>query len=174
MSLIAMFDRGITSSVQAWPAWVKPVMSSASAAGDPIAVGVVASSAFISFRIVNDKRIAMTFVWAIVGIMLSSLLKMFLHRTRPDTLYVTMMRFKSYSFPSGHTFGSTVTYGLLGYQALKHMALPFGILILAGFFTMIIIIGISRVYLGAHFPSDVIGGWLLGAIWLSLIINVVL
>jgi undecaprenyl-diphosphatase len=80
------------------------------------------------------------------------------------------MKIKSYSFPSGHAYGGMVIYGLLAYLAYKHLPHPWNLLSALLLGMLIIVIGVSRVYLGAHFPSDVAVGWLLGAITLALIL----
>ena len=75
----------------------------------------------------------------------------------------------SYSFPSGHTMNSTTTYGLIALVAwrsqlplrLRRIAVAIGV-------TVPILVGLSRIGLGVHFPSDVLGGWLLGLAFVSL------
>lgn len=109
----------------------------------------------------------------IVGIggggLLTKLLKYYFGRERPaidETIDAI-----GYSFPSGHSMGSLIFYGFLSYflfrsdlrKRIKWIALYTGGL-------LIMMIGISRIYLGAHYPSDVIAGYLAGSIWLILCI----
>lgn len=136
-------------------------------------IGICIVGAFYSFKN-NEQKIANAFMAAIIGIAVNGILKEFLHRTRPDTLYVTLMQFKSYSFPSHHAFGSVVVYGLLGYLAFKRFPAPFGFITLSALSTLAFLIGISRVYIGAHFPTDVLAGWILGGFCLFIIIRYVL
>lgn len=91
-------------------------------------------------------------------------LKVITRRSRPHTLFVESMRFKHFSFPSGHAYGSLLVYGFLAYLDGTWPAY-----ILAG--VMIFLIGLSRLYLGAHFPSDVLGGWILAAVALTVVIT---
>jgi undecaprenyl-diphosphatase len=95
-------------------------------------------------------------------------LKDLIRRARPENDFAAGLR--GFSFPSGHTSHSLLVYGLLGYLAFKYLPHPWGVVVagLAGGF--IFLVGLSRVYLGAHFPTDVLGAWLLagGALWLII------
>jgi undecaprenyl-diphosphatase len=102
-----------------------------------------------------------------------TILKMILRRDRPLTEYVNNMMFTSFSFPSGHTVGSTVAYGLLAYLAWQFLPQPWGIIAAVLLALFIVLVGVSRVYLGAHFPSDVIAGWLFGLLGLAVIIFII-
>jgi len=102
------------------------------------------------------------FVWII---------KNLIDRPRPP-LASALTTESSYSFPSGHTFVAIAFYGLLSYfviQSEKNKSLKI-ISFLTGFF-LIILIGISRVYLGAHWPSDVFASLAVGTAWLSILIT---
>ncbi|WP_201596866.1 phosphatase PAP2 family protein [Psychrobacter vallis] len=74
-----------------------------------------------------------------------------------------------FSFPSGHSMGSLVFYGFIFYLVVRS-AQKKSMKIMAFIFlgTLILLIGMSRIYLGAHFPSDVIAGFLAGTVWLIL------
>ncbi|MCK9906483.1 phosphatase PAP2 family protein, partial [Frankia sp. Cpl3] len=75
----------------------------------------------------------------------------------------------SYSFPSGHAMVSAAFYGMLGYLIwlnLRQRTKP-AWYVVALTVLLIVAIGISRVYLGVHFPSDVIAGFAAGSIWLT-------
>lgn len=74
------------------------------------------------------------------------------------------------SFPSGHTFGSTVMFGFIAILAIKHkMRLRLRVPLVLLMALMIVLVGISRVFLSAHWPADVVAGYLLGAILLLLL-----
>ena len=101
------------------------------------------------------------------GTVISTVLKAFYDRPRPDLVHLA--REFSASFPSGHSMLSAVTYLTLG--ALLARLAPTGplkvfALVVAVLLTLMI--GTSRMYLGVHYPSDVMAGWCLGAAWALL------
>jgi len=72
------------------------------------------------------------------------------------------------SFPSGHSMGSLITYGLLAYVLV--LGLPragLRILAVSGLMILVLAIGFSRIFLGAHYFSDVLGGYAVGGVWLA-------
>ncbi|ANU11854.1 phosphoesterase [Planococcus antarcticus DSM 14505] len=74
-----------------------------------------------------------------------------------------------YSFPSGHSMGSLIFYGFLIYLIIRTRQRSWIRWLFVAILTMLIVmIGSSRIYLGAHFPSDVLGGYIAGLIWLIL------
>lgn len=74
-----------------------------------------------------------------------------------------------FSFPSGHSMGSVIFYGFVMYLVLRSgRSELFKGLAISLMGVLVVLIGISRVYLGAHFPSDVLAGFIAGAIWLIL------
>ncbi len=111
-------------------------------------------------------------VFAVIAQVGNAALKVYFHRPRPDTLYVDNMFIKSYSFPSGHAFGAAVFLGLLAYLSLKYVHAPWQWIVPTGCSLLILLIGVSRVYLGAHFPSDVVAGWVMGFISLAVILGI--
>lgn len=99
------------------------------------------------------------------GMLLNVLLKLAFARSRPafDDPVVSLA---SYSFPSGHAAGSTLLYGTLT-LLLARQGHWQGRALWAGS-VMVVLVGISRVYLGAHYPSDVLAGVSVGLIWISV------
>jgi undecaprenyl-diphosphatase len=146
-------------------------MSGVTHLGDPLIVLTIAALGAVISAGKNIPGLPIAFMLGIGAYGLSVLLKLFLQRARPDTLYVTEMPFKTYSFPSSHAFGAMVIYGLLAYLSYEHLPRPWSYFVIIGLAILIFLIGLSRVYLGAHFPTDVIGGWLLGAASLFLIVK---
>jgi undecaprenyl-diphosphatase len=72
------------------------------------------------------------------------------------------------SFPSGHAMGSTVTYGVLLLVFLPAVPRRLRPAVVAAAVALAVTVGLTRVALGVHYPSDVVGGWLLGVLWLAV------
>lgn len=102
------------------------------------------------------------------GSTLNIVLKHFFHRQRP-ILENPLVTLSSYGFPSGHTMGATMLYGLLALLAAKnaksHRA---RVACFVAACLLILLIGFTRIYLGAHFLSDVLGAIAAGIVWLTL------
>ncbi len=100
------------------------------------------------------------------GWLLNTVLKHAFQRTRPDIQH--LIEVGGYSFPSGHAMISTAFYGMLGYLLwlyLRERSMPaWPVIVLT--MCLVFFIGVSRVYLGVHFPSDVIAGFAAGGVWL--------
>jgi len=109
-----------------------------------------------------------------LGWLVTQLLKLLIARPRPsDTLVDVARTFHFKSFPSGHVVFFVEFFGFLLFLALvllKRGSLRHASLIVPGL--LIALVGVSRVYLGAHWPSDVVGAYLAGGIWLMLMIEV--
>lgn len=89
-------------------------------------------------------------------------MKYIFQRPRPD-IALRLIEESGYSFPSGHSMNCLVSYGILAYLILKYCEnRKLAKLLSIGLGLIIILIGLSRVYVGVHFPTDVIGGWSLG------------
>ena len=99
--------------------------------------------------------------------MLSTLLKMGYNRPRPDL--TTMSEQFTASFPSGHAMLSAVTFLTLG--ALLARFAPtrrLQVYSITGALLLTLLVGSSRLYLGVHYPSDILAGWCLGSAWALL------
>jgi len=91
----------------------------------------------------------------------TQLLKVLIHRPRPE-LFFGLLPTETYSFPSGHAFVPTVYFGILA------GILAPGTRWRAAVVGMAALLGFSRVYLGYHYPSDVVAGWALAVVWLTI------
>ncbi|MDB4899857.1 MAG: phosphoesterase PA-phosphatase related protein [Gemmatimonadetes bacterium] len=104
------------------------------------------------------------------GAIIGQILKMVVHRTRP-VYGAAYLHGQSFSFPSGHAMGSIIGYGMLVYllRQLWHAGgRRRAVELLAVLF--VVAVGLSRVLLGVHYPSDVVGGWAAGAAWMAVCI----
>jgi len=104
------------------------------------------------------------------GGLLNQALKAMMRRDRPTGS--TMPLPESFAFPSGHTFGSIVCYGMCAYVLLRLAPTRRDPLIVALACFIVLAIGTSRVVIGVHFPGDVIGGFASGGAWLAACIGV--
>ena len=108
----------------------------------------------------------------IISTVLSFGIKNILRRPRPDEFRI--IEENGYSFPSGHSMVSMAFYGLLIYliyKRVKNKYLKYGLITLLSI--VIILIGLSRIYLGVHYTSDVLAGFLLGISYLIIFISII-
>jgi len=123
-------------------------------------------SAFLYFR---QIRLAAFLGITMIGMAaLDYLLKLAFHRPRPVAFFGPSP--SSYSFPSGHAFGALCFYGVLAAISAARApgkASKSCIWIVAA--VLIAMIGLSRIYLGVHYPSDVLAGYCAGAVWVAAV-----
>lgn len=103
-------------------------------------------------------------------LVLNSILKLAFRRARPENDYTQSMLLDTFSFPSGHSANAAVIFGFIAYVTLNMLVAPWAYVVAALLILLVIGVGISRVYLGAHYPSDVLIGWLVGSMGLAIII----
>jgi undecaprenyl-diphosphatase len=151
------------------PRWLEESARDITALGS---IGVVAllTVAVVGFLLLAHRARSALFVAAAVGsgMLASTLLKMVFERERPDLVphaaYVATA-----SFPSGHAMLSAVVYLTLGALLARLVREPLlKAYVLLGAAFLACAIGVTRVYLGVHWPSDVLAGWAAGAFWALL------
>jgi membrane-associated phospholipid phosphatase len=111
----------------------------------------------------QEARIAL--VWVVVGAttyFIPELLKLAIARPRP-TLWPWLVQLGGFSCPSGHAVVGTAFYPLLAWDALRSSERLQGLSYALGFLPAVFI-GVGRLYLGVHWPSDVVAGWALGTV----------
>ncbi|SCJ37165.1 Undecaprenyl-diphosphatase BcrC [uncultured Eubacterium sp.] len=120
------------------------------------------------------RKIGLPFaVTAISSTVIYKIAKSIFQRPRPD-LSVRIIEESGYSFPSGHSMNCMVIYGILIYltrRYCKNRTAANWITVLLGL--LILVIGCSRVYVGVHFPTDILGGWSLGIAVLTAAIMII-
>jgi phosphatidylglycerophosphatase B len=123
--------------------------------------------AIVAFWMIHDRRRAFALAIVMAGAtLLDNGLKLVFHRVRPDVFFGVLP--DTFSFPSGHALFSLCFYGALGAvfaTQLRSTAIRIAIWILIAF--LVLCIGLSRIYLGVHYPTDVLAGFLAGGAWLS-------
>lgn len=165
------FDNRLSAAIQKLPKSVKQLMVSVSFLGEPLLILTIGFGGFVSATLRHQSAVQHAFVYAAIAFTLSTLLKLALRRARPHNLDIRTFGVRSYSFPSGHAFGTVIFYGLFSYLDLRYLSHPWNLMISLTLWVLIAVIGVSRVYLKAHYPSDVAGGWLLGLLSLFLVVN---
>lgn len=129
--------------------------------------------AIILFVIIKNKKIGIAIISNLgIATMLNQLLKRILQRPRPEGFRI--INESGYSFPSGHSMVSMAFYGFLIYliyKNVKNKYLKWSLITILGI--LIISIGISRIYLGVHYTSDVLAGFLVAISYLIVYISIV-
>jgi undecaprenyl-diphosphatase len=123
---------------------------------------------FFLFKVLHHRRELILFIWVVLGTtILNEILKTIFHRARP-TIH-RIVDANGFSFPSGHSMAAFSLYGVIAFLIWRHLStsLGRGLLIIFSIF-MIIMIGVSRIYLGVHYPSDVLGGFLASGCMLAV------
>jgi len=131
---------------------------------------VIACSLIVLWRL--GKHEAILIIGAGISSLLGFVIKMLVDRPRPtDDLVQVWVIIHEGSFPSGHSFFAVVLFGLMAYFAFTRLRRR-GLRMLAfsSPLMLILLIGASRVYLGAHWPSDVLGGYAVGGVFLGIFI----
>lgn len=169
----AKFDKYFLEIIRGCPLSLMPLMQAVTTLGNPaVVLAIFAGVALYGFKVSHWRLIQSSFVVA-ATIGLDSILKLIFHRARPNTQYVQDMLVQTFSFPSGHSCASMIGYGTLAYFALKLVPGIGGVVLAVLLVLLILAVGVSRVYLGAHYPSDVVAGWTVGLLGLMIIIFII-
>jgi undecaprenyl-diphosphatase len=138
-----------------------------------IAAMVVATLVGSSLLLINQRRFVAA-VWiaaAVGGGLLTLIVKEEVARARPSNPDA-MVRERNKSFFSGHSMGSMIGYGMLSYVLFLGVRRRWlCALVLAALTVLVLLVGFSRLYLRAHFFTDVLGGYCIGAFWLAVCIS---
>ena len=149
-------DQGAIAAT--WVSWL----------GDTALTGLLAAAVVILLVRRRPAAAVTVIVATIGGMYIADWLKPVFHRPRPDYA-LEIMAGRSFSFPSGHSMASIVGYGIVAYFRLELEEHSWRRrLILVPSCIIIVAVGFSRLYLGVHYFTDVIGGFLAGAVWVLL------
>lgn len=148
------------------PIWLEGAARDVTALGSSFVLTTITIGATAYFLLHGRRRIAaLMAISAIGGQILSSVLKEMVSRPRPSVVpHLTGVA--DASFPSGHSLVSSVVYltlgALLAETSGRHRDHMFFLIVAL---VLVVLVGLSRMALGVHYPSDVMGGWLAGSIW---------
>ncbi|MGD9670032.1 MAG: phosphatase PAP2 family protein [Hyphomicrobiaceae bacterium] len=146
------------------PDWLESVMRDLTSLGSNIVVIVITAAAAAVLAMMHRRGPAILLTVTILAtFLLNAVLKSLFDRARPDFL-APSIDVETSSFPSSHAMLSAVLYLLLAAIAAREIAdrrLATALIVAAALLAFVV--GATRVYLGAHWPSDVLAGWLLGA-----------
>lgn len=168
------FDKAVISTVRSFSSdSMDVVMVFITELGSSFTLGTLLLVGMILLFLKRKDKLASLFFFLVVagGGLVNSLLKNLFERERPNVN--RLIEIDGFSFPSGHSMGSMLFYGFLVYllfRSKQRMQRKIGLGILLCI--IILLIGISRIYLGVHYPSDVLAGFIAGFIWLSICIIV--
>jgi len=161
------FDDPVTAIVKGLPV-PTDVWLAITAAGAGILV-LLGIGLVVTLLFQRRSRSAAIYGAALLGAAFwTQVVKAYVGRIRPPE--GALVPAPGFSFPSGHTLNGTVTYGLIAlYVWRSELPTWVRLLVAIALATLIVLIGLSRIALGVHFPSDVVGGWLGGLGFVSMV-----
>jgi undecaprenyl-diphosphatase len=161
------FDENVRATIHQFAAlWLTQTMIFFSFIGSvAFVIGAIIVAAIIFLRL-KWRHAAIFLVLTMIGeVLLELALKLYFQRIRPEPFFNYPLP-STYSFPSGHALGSFCFYGVLAWlitRRIENRAAQILIWIVAA--AIILLIGTSRIYLGVHYPSDVLAGYAAGFFW---------
>ena len=106
------------------------------------------------------------------GQALGALAKLAVVRPRPPASGALIPLPGSYAFPSGHALAAVLLYGVLAFLLVRRLSgRGARVAVMLAAIVLIVLVGLSRVYLGVHWPSDAVAAWVLGGAWLTVCIS---
>ena len=165
-TVLLAFRQPSNPSVPIGPPWLHEAARDVTALGSTIVLGIVLF-AVVGYMFIARKRAeAWLMLGAVLGgVALNNILKFSFARPRPD-LVAPAARVFTPSFPSGHATMSAIAYLTLGaLLAHTHASRPMRIYFMSLAALLTVLVGLSRVYLGVHYPTDVLAGWCIGTAW---------
>jgi undecaprenyl-diphosphatase len=150
------------------------LMEGVSALGEPAIALALTAIAIVTFALRRKWIEAIFILAATSGVLLAFVLKEIVQRSRPFPLDQNatglIQSINEYSYPSGHVLFFVVFFGFFAYLAWMHFTGRTRVIVIAICGALILLIGPSRVFLGAHWASDVLGSYIIGSIWLFFLI----
>jgi len=170
---LASFDSQVQAGVHSWTSPPLTALMLALTGIGGITTFATAAGV-VTLLLIYRRRHHMAIVLGVsltAAFVLNEALKLHFHRTRPSVPWRIGFE-PTFSFPSGHALFATILYGTLAWLSL-HPAMSFRrrVEVLGPALLLPLSIGLSRIYLGMHFPTDVLGGYLAGLAWLAGLIT---
>jgi undecaprenyl-diphosphatase len=161
------FDRAVLLWIDTnFPGWLDGPMRFFTALGYAWVVLPLLAAVLVAFYLVNWRLSAVVLLVSTAGgVVLTTVLKAVFRRTRPEIIdsgYTASF----YSFPSGHATVAVGFYGALTLMLAYHLRGPARWTVVVLGTVLVLLIGISRLYLGVHYPTDVLAGFLAAPLWL--------
>jgi membrane-associated phospholipid phosphatase len=164
-------DSGVALAIHGWAnPLLDTVFGFLSTVGGVVGVPIIGLLAFAGLVWRHQPHHAWRLVLAVVGgVILSTALKYIFGRPRPALW--PHAEVSGFSFPSGHATAALCLFGMLGWLGWRLFRpraarLAWGVFMVA----LIVLIGLSRIYLGVHYPSDVLAGYITGSFWLLMLL----
>jgi undecaprenyl-diphosphatase len=148
------------------PAWLQEAARDVTGLGSHVVLGVVVLTVLGYLLLVQQRAAAWVLVVSVLGgVALNNLLKLAFARPRPD-LVAPAARVFTASFPSGHATLAAITYlTLAALLARTQGSRRVRIYFMTAGAAIAVLVGVSRIYLGVHYPTDVLAGWCIGSAW---------
>ena len=153
-------------SVPIGPPWLREAARDVTSLGGTVVLGLILLTV-VGYLFLARKQAAAWLMLGTVlgGVALNTLLKYAFARPRPD-LVAHAVQVLTPSFPSGHAAMSAITYLTLGaLLARTQSSFRMRIYFMSVAAVLTVLVGLSRIYLGVHYPTDVLAGWCIGAAW---------
>lgn len=153
--------------------WLTPIVQKVTLVGNAATLTVLTVVVIVILAVVGSKRRLFAFLATMTGgPLLNVLLKTHYQRPRPDA-FPHLVVANGYSFPSGHSMGSMLFFGALAYVvyfSIEHHR-AWRVAAVALCIAMVLVVGLSRVYLGVHYLTDVLAGFAGGLFWIGVCIS---
>jgi len=166
------FDAAAQTLVDGWRGSYDELMVFLTTVGSFVPMTLLVLAVLVLLTAAGRTRESRFLLWSALGCLaLNVLLKLLFHRARPHAGPAYLLpRPSSFSFPSGHTMGSAGVFGSLA-VLVRVLRPPRAVWVsIAGLSALMVLgVALSRVYLGAHYPSDVLGGLFAAASWISAV-----
>lgn len=147
--------------------WMDNIFVAVTELGDSFVNIILSSTILLVLLVKRCYRAALFWMFVVLGgIFGVHLLKYIIHLPRPTNIYHGV---STYSFPSSHTTMNVVIYGFLSIMMVRQIAAKWRWVMFFAIAFIAFIIGFSRLYLGAHWFSDVLGGYFIGTCWITLL-----